>query len=151
MAINRPLRLLLGLLGLSLLAASCGSDDSAAPTVGDADGWDMVTTFIETIASGDIDAIEEMLSDGYQVQHGNGKGDTKDEYLADPSELRSWEIGEATSTTQHGDYAVVRWTMAIDSIIDGVEFGQGTNPRLTTFVWEDDRWRAISHANFNAP
>lgn len=149
---KRQLRRILGLiLALALIGAACSDDDSAAPAVDNADGFTMVSTFIETIAAGDMEAIEDLLSDGYQNQHGNGTGDTKDEYIEAPSELRRWEIGGETVTTQHGDYAVVRWTMAIDSTIGGVEFGQDTNPRLTTFVWEDDRWRVISHANFNAP
>ena len=150
----RPYRVVAMLAVAALVAAAiaCGDDDDSAPELGDADstGEELVDEFIVLVRDGNVDGLEGFLSDAFMLQRADGSFATKDEYLSNLTEIGEYEIDDV-SAQQDGDALVVHWTLTIEEVIDGQPFATDPAPRLSTFVWSDDRWQLIAHANFNAP
>lgn len=139
------------LLGVAAMAA-CGADDPA-PTLADpsATGRELATEFLTILQAGDIEALDEFLAPGFQLQRADGSGATKDEYLQKPASVQQFEIGADVNGVQQGKVLTVRWTVVITEVINGQPGATGEAPRLSTFLWSDGRWRMTSHANFNLP
>lgn len=155
---SRQFRLLFVVLAaIGLVGVACSSDDdlsaSGAPQLADVDatGRELATEFLTILQDGDVDELGEFLADGFQIQRANGSGATRSEYLENPAQIDSFELGEMLDAIQDDDVLTVRWTLQVSEVIDGEEFGQGEAPRLSTFVYVDGRWRLLSHANFNLP
>lgn len=149
--------LALVLVAVALVGAACSSDDevsgSDAPALADLDatGRELATEFLTILQDGDVDELREFLADGFQIQRADGSGATKAEYLENPAQIDSFELGDTLTAVQQGDVLTVRWTLRVSEVIDGEAFGTGEAPRLSTFVYVDGRWRLLSHANFNLP
>jgi hypothetical protein len=133
---------------------SCSDDSSGdhAPRLAAPDdtGRELATEFLTILQDADLDALDAFLADGFQLQRTDGTGATKDEYLQDPAQVNEFTIGPAVVAVQQDDVLTVRWTVTVDSVINGQQAGRTEAPRLSTYVWVDGRWRLLSHANFNA-
>jgi len=153
--LQRALRVLvplLSLLGLPLIAA-CGSDsgDDAAPVLADANatGRELATEFLTILQNGDRDALDAFLDESFQLQRADGSGGTKAEYLDNPAQVTSFELGPTVTAAQSGNVLTVRWSVVIDEAVNGNALSKAEAPRLSAFVWDSGRWRLSSHANFN--
>lgn len=145
--------LAIGALLLLVLAAACNDDnDDSAPDLDDPDstGQELVTEFITLIRDGDIDGLEDFVSDAFILQRADGSTVTKEDYLSDLPEVEEFTVDDVEAQ-QSGEALVVSWTLTIQSVIEGQEFSEEPAPRLSTFAWESNAWRITSHANFNVP
>jgi ketosteroid isomerase-like protein len=106
-----------------------------------------VTVFVETVASGEVGALEAILAPEFQILRANGVGYDRKGYLA--SELPAidkWRLEDVVATAS-GDLLVVRYWLVINQTIDGTPTAQRA-PRLTVFRRDGDRWLVVAHANF---
>jgi ketosteroid isomerase-like protein len=106
-----------------------------------------VKVFVETVASGDVGALEAILAPEFQILRANGVGYDRKGYLA--SELPAidkWRLEDVVATAS-GDLLVVRYWLVINQTIDGTPTAQRA-PRLTVFRRDGDRWLVVAHANF---
>ena len=111
----------------------------------------LVTRYLTILEEGDTAALARFLDPAFQLQRADGTGADRTEYLANPATVTSFTIPPQIDARQHGDVLTVRWSVEVDSVIDGVMQRRGDAPRLSTFRWSGDRWRLISHGNFNLP
>ncbi|MFZ9627861.1 MAG: nuclear transport factor 2 family protein [Ilumatobacteraceae bacterium] len=148
---RRPIRIAAGLvlaLGLSLSACSSDTETLADPA---ATGRELATEFLTILQSGDHDALADFLADGFQIQRADGSGANRDEYLAAPATVDTFELGDEVTAVQQGDLLTVRWSVVIDESTNGQQLGSDEAPRLSVFVHEDGEWKLLAHANFNRP
>jgi Domain of unknown function (DUF4440) len=137
---------------LVMAAVACSSDDESAPELDNPSqtGEELVNEFVLLVRNGDVEGLEDFLSDAFVLQRADGSTVTKDEYLADLPEVDEFTIDDIAAQQAAGTL-VVSWTLTIESVVEGEQFAEEPAPRLSTFAWEDDRWRMTSHANFNVP
>jgi hypothetical protein len=136
-----------------LLGAACGSDDdTSAPSLSDPSqtGQELVEKYMSLLEARDVDGLGDFLSDAFLRQGAEGRFATKEDYLGDLPQISNYTIAEVTAQ-QDGDALVVRWLFTVEETIDGQELRTEPSPRLATFVWRNDDWRLLSHANFNPP
>jgi Domain of unknown function (DUF4440) len=142
---------------LAVLASACddssGSGDgsesdsssSTAPMqVGDGE---LISEFFELVQAEDLEGLEEYLSPAFQLQRADGSHATKDEYLENPAVIEDFEIVDVEGT-RVGDVRVIRSTFIAIETINGRPVSTEAAPRLSTFVWNGERWQIVSHANF---
>jgi len=144
--------LVAGLMTLVLLSA-CSSGSSGAPTLEDpaATGRELAVEFLDILQRADTAALEDFLAPAFQLQRADGSGYDRNEYLANPAVVNSFELGDEVIASQQGDLLVVRWATQANEVTEGTELSDASAPRLSTFVWSDGDWQLLSHANFNAP
>jgi len=152
---GRKRRLSAGILAIAaaMSFAACGdNDDAGAPTLADPSvtGRELSTEFLTILQDADLDALDRFLADGFQLQRTDGTGATKAEYLQNPAQVNDFVVGETVIGVQDDDVLTVRWTVTVDSVINGQPTGKAEAPRISTYVWDEGRWRLVSHANFNA-
>ena len=133
--------------------SSSGSSATTVPVVADpsATGRELATEFMTVLQQGDRDGLADLLADGFVIQRADGSTATRDEYLAAPITVTSFELGPDVLGVQDGDVLVVRWSVEAAEATAGGVLGEQLAPRLSTFVWRDGEWRMVSHANFNLP
>jgi hypothetical protein len=159
----RSLRTLVVVLAVVVISAvglgACSDDsssDSSTTTVSElsdpsATGQELATEFMTILQRGDQAALDAFLADGFVIQRADGSTATREEYLAAPITVTSFELGPDVLGVQDGDALVVRWSVKAAEATAAGALGQQVAPRLSTFVWRDGRWRMVSHANFNPP
>ena len=152
---GRKRRLSAGILAIAaaISFAACGdTDDGGAPTLADPSvtGREVSTEFLTILQNADVDALDRFLADGFQLQRTDGTGATKADYLLNPAQVNDFMLGETVIGVQDDDVLTVRWTVTVDSVINGQPAGTTEAPRISTYVWDEGRWRLVSHANFNA-
>jgi hypothetical protein len=120
---HRSLRALVPVLAIALVAAvglgacsdssSSGSSTTTVPTVTDpsATGRELATEFMTILQRGDRDALGAFLAEGFVIQRSDGSTATRDEYLAAPITVSSFELGPDVLGVQDGDVLVVRWSV----------------------------------------
>jgi hypothetical protein len=154
---RRATALLVVLLVLALLAVGgCGdsADDTGtdgAPALADPDatGRELTSEYMSILQDGDTRALGEFLGDVFVVQRADGSTATRDEYLATPIEVSSFELGPDVLAEQDGDVLVVRWAVRATEASEVGAMGEEEAPRLSTFAWRDGGWNLVAHANFN--
>jgi hypothetical protein len=149
----RGLLLVMLVTALLLGMAACGSDDDgSAPTLDDPSqtGQELVETYMSLLAAKDVDGLEDFVSDAFIRQGAEGRFATKDDYLNDLPQISNFTITDVTAK-QAGDALVVRWLFTVEEVVDGKAMQTTPSPRLATFVWDDEEWNLLSHANFNPP
>jgi hypothetical protein len=149
----KRLMMLAMIFAVLLLGVACDPEDDAdAPALDDPSqtGQELVEMYISLVADKDVDGLEDFLSDAF-IRQGTGGGfATKDDYLDDLPQISNFPINDVTAK-QAGDALVVRWLFTVEQIVNGQALQTESAPRLTTFVWEDEEWKLLSHANFNPP
>jgi hypothetical protein len=151
-----------GVLALTVAVAALGvaacSDETSkessvtsVPALSDPSvtGRELATEFMTILQRGDGDALGAFIADGFVIQRADGSTATRDEYLAAPIKVASFELGPDVLGVQDGDVLVVRWSVRASESTAAGELGEEIAPRLSTFVWRDGTWRMVSHANFN--
>lgn len=121
---------------------------SASAVAADAD--DAVAAFLTALASNDTATIAAVLAPEFQVQRLDGRGFTRDEYLASgQTTLAKPPVARDLVATEADGVLVVRYVLDIDQQIDGRTV-MGTSPRLTVFRKVDGRWLVVAHAAYPA-
>lgn len=154
-------RLALGVLLLLVAAtvawaavpAGAASAARPAPRLKDpaATGLALSTEYLTILQQGDEAKLAKFLDPAFQLQRADGTGADRAEYLANPAQIATFTIDEAIIARQHDDVLTVRWGVATNQTIDGVQYRTGTAPRISAYRWSGTRWRLVAHANFNLP
>ena len=148
-------RALLGAATLLLaFSMACGGDDGGdtAPKLNDPNttGGQVANEFLTLLQKKDVPGLRSFLSDAFIIQRADGSSSNKAEYLPNLPSIGPFEIGDVKAL-QDGNTLVVHWTLTVQEVINGQTYRGTPAPRLSTFTWGEDRWRMVSHANFNAP
>jgi hypothetical protein len=149
---NALLALLLAAAVLVVSPACGSSEDDAAATLQDPDrtGGELVAQYLALVHRKDVEGLEAFLSDAFIIQRADGSYFGKADYVGNLPDIGEYRVSEVTAL-QTDDSLVVRWTLAVEQVINGVQYSGDAAPRLSTFVFEDGGWRLFSHANFNVP
>jgi hypothetical protein len=156
---HRGLRKLLVCLA-ALLAVfvfgACGDDSSSSNDANEAttstapmqvSDKELISEFFELLQAKDYEGLDDYLSPAFQLQRSDGSHATKEEYLENPSVVEDFDIVEVEGT-RVGDVRVIRSSFVAIETIDGRPVSTDPAPRLSTFVWNGDRWQIVAHANF---
>jgi hypothetical protein len=135
---------------LVLLAAVPAVGASAA-TGADADtakGTALVARFFDLLKARDSTGLEKFLSPAFQLQGADGGYLGRDEFLANPSQVQSYDLSNVR-VTHTGDVVVTRYDVAAVVTINGVPQARAPAPRLSVFTKGKHGWQMVAHANFN--
>lgn len=139
---------------LLMLSVACGGDDggSDAPKLSQPNttGAQVANEFLTLLQKKDMPGLQAFLSDAFIIQRADGSSSTKAEYLPNLPSIGPYEIADVKAQ-QDGNTLVVHWTLSVQEVINGQTYKGTPAPRLSTFTWSEERWRMVSHANFNAP
>lgn len=140
----------LGLVAMTGAAATAGADVSPQQQANAEKGEQLVTKFLDLLAPDTPKAkLAAFLSPAFTVQRADGTTDDKASFLEDPSVVESYEISDLTAT-RTGNVLVARYTVVVDSTIDGRQQSGDPAPRLSVFVKGEHGWQLAAHANFNS-
>jgi hypothetical protein len=145
----------LGMLAVATTLLACGgSDNNEADAVllDDASqtGQQLTNEYISLLQKKDVAGLTGFLSDAFMIQRADGSNATKADYLTNLPQIGQFTITNVIAR-QAGNSLVVRWDLTVNETIDGKVYAGTPAPRLSTFIFENDEWRLMSHANFNAP
>ena len=132
---------------------SCGSDEnasSATPADINATATKLVTRFLQDVKAKDTADLQQFLDDSWQIRRGDGDSRTKNEYVKDLPDLRSYTVTDVQGT-QSEDALVASYTGTLDLVVDGQQYKDAPAPFLASFVKVDGEWRMTTQANFNQP
>ena len=142
---------------IAALGAVPAINATAAPTSTprDADvntqkGTELVEKFFNLLKDQNAKGLEKFLSPAFQIQRADGSFLTKDEYLANPAKVESFEITNLQAT-KAGNVIVVRYDVIADVTIDGQQQSMDPAPRLSVFAKGKKGYQLVAHANFNVP
>jgi hypothetical protein len=121
-----------------------------AGTVDTAQGTRLVERFFDLLKNGDAAGLEKFLSPAFQLQGADGGFLTKEEFVAKPSKVQSYQLS-TVRVTRSGRVIVVRYDIAAVVTINGVPQSRAPAPRLSVFADGKKGWQLIAHANFNVP
>ena len=139
------------ILAVALTACNDNGDNDAPSLQQPSDvGATLADKFLVLLADKDTDGLRSFLHESFMIQRADGSSATKADYLTRLPEIGTYTISDVAAR-QAGSTLVVRWTVAVNQVIDGRPYATAPAPRLSTFVWADGDWRLIAHANFNAP
>jgi hypothetical protein len=110
----------------------------------------LVSKFLDLLAEDTDPAdLEAFLSDAFLLQRADGTSDDKAAYVEEPAIVESYEISDLQAT-RSGPVIVARYTVVVDSTVDGREQSSDPAPRLSVFVKGEDGWQLAAHSNFNS-
>ena len=130
-----------------------GLPDAASASVfsdHDAAGIDLFTAYSDLLVAKDVEALRELLDPAFLIVRGDGSFHGRDDYLADPPDLRSFALSDV-SEVRSDDGAAIRMIAQADLTVDGALFRAEPAPMLAAFRWVDGRWRLVAQGNFNVP
>jgi hypothetical protein len=132
-------------LGLALAASLALSAPAFA-----ADADDAVKAWLDALASNDEAAVTAVLAPEFQVQRSDGRGFTRDAYLAGGRTRQvKPPVARDLIGTEADGVLVVRYVMEVEQIADGKSI-VGAAPRLTVFRKVGGRWLVVAHAAYPA-
>jgi hypothetical protein len=148
----------LGLAAILAVVTACGdssgSDDASDPASSPSStapaqvsDEELISEFFELLQARDYAGLDDYLSPAFQLQRSDGSHATKEEYLENPSVVEDFDIVEVEGT-RVGDVRVIRSSFVAIETINGRPVSTEPAPRLSTFVWNGNRWQIVSHANF---
>ena len=124
---------------------------SAASTAGDADttkGTALVERFFDALQERDATALAKVLAPAFLLQGANGGVLDRDDFLANPSQVQSYDLTNVR-VTRAGKVIVARYDVAAVVTINGVAQSRAPAPRLSVFAKGENGWQLVAHANFN--
>jgi hypothetical protein len=135
-------------------AGAGGSGDAPSLQNPNATADKLANRFAGLVNEKDLAGLRRFVSPAYQFQRANGTFGTKADLLREIDTgtlvVERFEISDVVGT-QDGPALVARYTIAAVQTIAGEPHGEAPAPRLSTFVWNQGRWRIAGHANFNVP
>ena len=99
---------------------------------------------------GNVAGLGRFLSPAFHLQGADGGFLDKQDFLANPSKVASFELSNVKAT-RAGPVIVVRYDVAAVVTIDGVQQSRDPAPRLSIFAKGTKGWQLVAHANFNVP
>ena len=131
------------------LAAASPLSDPASPE--DAAIAERVQNeFFTALQNGDSTALAALLSPAFQLVRADGSSANREQYLADPATMNSFELSDF-AVTSTGDVLVARFMGSTSEVIDGVEYSRAAAPRFAVMKRDGDTWKIVGQVNFNAP
>ena len=126
---------------------------SAAPaaTSSDADtarGTALIERFFDLLQARDASGLAKFLSLSFQLQGADGGYLDRDQFLANPSQVQSYNLSNVR-VTRTGNVIVTRYDVAAVVTINGVPQSRAPAPRLSVFTKGKHGWQMVAHANFN--
>jgi hypothetical protein len=148
---RQPVLRLFAIAALALVVLGCSSAGDVPPKVADVDATarELVVEWMTILQKGDKAALETFLSPAFRLVRADGTAFGKAAYVANPAKVDTYELSSAFEAAQDGPTITVHWAVEVSESFDGKPAGTAEAPRLSTFVWNDGRWRMLSHANFN--
>lgn len=116
----------------------------------DAPAIDLMTAYSDMLVAKDLDGLDDLLSDAFQIQRADGSHATKDEYLGQLPDLTAFAFEDAVEA-RAGDVATLRMLAAAELTIDGAPYRPDPAPMLAVFQWAGDGWQLVAQGNFNLP
>ena len=96
----------------------------------------------------DATGLARFLSPSFQLQGADGGYLGRDEFLANPSQVQSYDLSNVR-VTRAGNVIVARYDVAAVVTINGVPQSRAPAPRLSVFTKGKHGWQMVAHANFN--
>lgn len=106
--------------------------------------------FFQAIVDKDTSALDDLLSPAFLLVRADGSSATKEQYLANPADISSFELSDF-AVTSDGNVMVARFSGTTAETIDGVEYSTEPAPRFAVMVNDNGTWRIIGQVNFNSP
>ncbi len=125
---------------------SVGSSDASDVAIAE----ETQNAFFGALAERDQEALDSLLSPAFQLVRADGSSATKEQYLANPATMDSFELTDFV-TTRQGDLIVARFMGATAETIDGQTYNTEPAPRFAVMQEENGQWRIIAQVNFNVP
>jgi hypothetical protein len=150
---RRPFRLaqVVAIVGLSVALAAVTGVASAGAQASDANtakGTALVEQFFDLLRERDAAGLAKFLSPAFLLQGADGGVLDRDDFLANPSQVQSYDLSNVR-VTRTGKVIVARYDVAAVVTINGVAQSRAPAPRLTVFVKGSNGWQMVAHANFN--
>jgi len=123
---------------------------SPAPPEVVAQAEQVQNTFFQAITDKDTSALNEVLSPAFLLVRADGSSATKEQYLANPATITSFELTDF-AVTEAGNVMVARFSGTTAETINGVEFASEPAPRFSVMVNDGGSWQIIGQVNFNSP
>jgi hypothetical protein len=139
------------MVGLSVVLAVATQIASAGAQASDANtakGTALVEQFFDLLQERDAAGLARFLSPAFILQGADGGVLDRDDFLANPSQVESYDLSNVR-VTRTGKVIVVRYDVAAVVTINGVPQSRAPAPRLTVFAKGKDGWQMVAHANFN--
>jgi hypothetical protein len=134
-----------------VLLASVPAVGASAATGAGADttkGTALVARFFDLLKARDATGLEKFLSPAFQLQGADGGFLDRDQFLANPSQVQSYDLSNVR-VTRTGNVLVTRYDVAAVVTINGVPQARAPAPRLSVFAKGKHGWQMVAHANFN--
>lgn len=97
--------------------------------------------------------VKPYLDPAFLIQRASGERHTAANYV--PADVDDFEIGDVRETRPADDVIVARYSVRTSETLPDAALVMSSDkaPRLTVFHWDnaDQRWKVLSHANFNTP
>lgn len=144
-----------GLLSAGLLSA-CGTDSetASADQSPNQQAKSLLTTFWSQVTDAKTDELETTLDDSWQLARADGTHLDKGEYLREVAngqiDIVNFEF-EKIDARRSQSAITVRYVTTADYTLEGKKYAGTPAPYLATFIFEGERWRMTSQANFNVP
>jgi hypothetical protein len=134
-----------------LTSLGTGASVASAATTSDANtvkGTALVEQFFDRLQERDAAGLAKFLSPAFLLQGADGGVLDRDDFLANPSQVESYDLSNVR-VTRTGKVIVTRYDVAAVVTINGVPQSRAPAPRLSVFVKGKDGWQMVAHANFN--
>ncbi|MBU6363192.1 MAG: hypothetical protein KGQ95_03120 [Acidobacteria bacterium] len=142
-------------------AVGAGSSDATGATVDrpapkrlanpDTTATQLLSRFLGALAADDEVKLGSLLSPAWMIQRANGTWANRAQYLAAMPDVRQYQIVDVMAQYAMPTLVVRSRTATQEMTAGGALSTSPLAPRLSTFTWQDGRWRMTSHANFNPP
>ncbi len=110
-------------------------------------GERLVRELWAVMAGPDMDAVEDLMADGFQSVHECGAGNRDAELeLIRKLDLGSYELTDF-QVSREGPVLVATYRVSVEENIAGERLSKKPAPRLSVFVKTDSGWKWVAHAN----
>jgi hypothetical protein len=132
------------------LASAASADVSPQTQAATEKAEDLTAKFLDLLAEDTPTAkLDAFLSPAFILLRADGTHADKAAYLENPSIVESYDITDVEAR-RTGRVIVARYTLVVDSTIDGQRQSGDPAPRLSVFVKGDAGWQLAAHSNFNS-
>jgi len=106
--------------------------------------------FFASLQNGDSAALAALLSPAFQLVRADGSSADREQYLANPATLNSFELTDF-SVTSTGDVFVARFLGRTAEVVSGVEYSRVVAPRFAVMKRAGESGQIVAVVNFNSP
>jgi hypothetical protein len=106
--------------------------------------------FFAALQNGDSTGLAALLSPAFQLVRADGSSADREQYLANPATLNSFELTDF-SVTSTGDVFVARFLGKTAEVVSGVEYSRTVAPRFAVMKRAGESGQIVAVVNFNSP